>query len=241
MQSVVTIWFLLLLAGVAALAGLALPRDVRRPREISAWLTAGSRRRREAAEREAAEAAEAIRYAEEIAVAARGAQSTADRRRAECQQAQQRVTETWQAYERADAALTRARKAAAYAVLDSIEEPERERALRRAAQAAHRRGDLSDEQLLDALTHRNGWDPHLHPVEQELVLARAAVQHRFARYQQALDAEAGAWRSSDVATAAVRSLRLEAVAAAARADRARARLRATERASSSRRRVPAHA
>jgi chromosome segregation ATPase len=241
MQSVVTIWFLLLLAGVAALAGLALPRDVRRPRDVSAWLAGNARRRREAAEHEAAEAAEQIRYAEEIAVAARGAQSTADRRRAECRHAQQRVTDTWQAYERADAALTRARRAAAYAVLDAIELPERRRALRRAAEAAHRRGDLSDEQLLDALTHRNGWDPALHPVEQELVVARAAVRHRFALYQQAMDAEADAWRASDVATAAVRSLRVEAASAAARADRARATLRAGERAPSFRRRVPAHA
>lgn len=242
MQSVVTIWLLLLLAGVAALAGLALPRDVRRPRDVSAWLADNARRKREAAERKAAEAAEAVRYADEIAVAARGAQNTADRRRAECQRAQQRVAQTWQAYERADAALTRVRKAAAYTVLDAIDPPERERALRRAAQAAHRRGDLSDEQLLDALTHRNGWDPHLHPVEQELVLARAAVKHRFREYQRALDAEADAWRASDVATAAVRSLRLEAVAAAARADLARRSLRDGKRATSARRgRVPAHA
>jgi hypothetical protein len=241
MQSVVAIWFVLLLAGVAALAGLALPRDVRRPREISAWLAANARQKRDLAQREAAEAAEAVRYAEEIAVAARGAENTAERRRAECQQAQERVTRTWAAYERADAALTRARRAAAYPSLDSIDYPERARALRRAAQAAHRRGDLSDSQLLDALTHRNSWDPRLHPVEQELVVARAAVQHRFSMYQQALDAEAGAWRASDVATAAVRSLRLEAIAAAARADQARATLRDSRRMSSARRRVPAHA
>jgi hypothetical protein len=242
MQSVVTIWFLLLLAGVAALAGLALPRDVRRPREISAWLAGNARRRRAAAEQAAAEAAEAIRYAEEIAVAARGAEHTADRRRAECQQAQERVAATWQAYQRADAALTRARQAAAYPVRDTVGDAERERALRRAAQAAHRRGDLSDEQLLDALTHRAGWNPGLHPAEQELVLAKAAVRHRLARYREALDAEAAAWRASDVATAAVRSLRLEAVTAAARATEARATLRAGTRATSARRRrVPAHA
>jgi hypothetical protein len=238
---VVTIWLLLLLAGVAALAGLALPRDVRRPREISAWLADNARRRRAAAEREAAEAAEAVRYAEEVSVAARGAENTAERWRTEWHQAQERVTKTWEAYERADAALTRARRAAVYASLDSIDYPERAQALRRAARAAHRRGDLSDEQLLDALTHRNGWDPGLHPVEQELVVARAAARHRCALYQDALNAEAGAWRASDVATAALRSLRLEAAAAAARADQARARLRATERTSSARRRVPAHA
>jgi hypothetical protein len=241
MQSVVAIWFLLLLAGVAALAGLALPRDVRRPREVSAWLARNARRKREAAEREAADAAESIRYADEIAVAARGAENTAERRRVACQRAQERVAETWQAYERADAALTRARKAAAYATLDTVDHAERVRALRRAAEAAHRRGDLSDEQLLDALTHRNGWDPRLHPVEQELIVARAAVRHRLAEHRLALDAETDAWRAADVATAAVRSLRLEAIAAAAGADRARARLRETAGAMASRRRVAAPA
>jgi hypothetical protein len=240
MDSVVTIWLLLLLAAVAALAGLALPRDVRHPRQVSAWLAGHAGRRAEEAERRAAEAAESIRYAQEVAVAARGAASTAERRRVECQEAQARVDRTWQAYQDADAALTRARKAAVYTSLESIDLAERARALRRAAQAAYRRGDLSDEQLLDALTHRNGWDPELHPVEQELVLARAAVRHRFAVHQQARDAEAEAWRASGIATAAVRSLRLEAAAAATRADMARAAL-PQNRTVTARRRVPAHA
>lgn len=241
MSSVVIIWLLLLLAGVLALAGLALPRDVRRPREVSAWLAGNAQRKREAAEHRAAEAAETVRYAEEIEVAARGAATTADRRRAECQRAQERVAETWAAYQRADAALDRARRATAYAGLDSIDYPERERALRRAVQAAHRRGDLSNEQLLDALTNRGGWDPKLHPVDQELVIARAAVAHRMAVHQQALEAEAQAWRAADIATAAVRSLRLEAVAAAARADAARAALPSDERVAAPSRRVAAHA
>ena len=115
MDSVVTIWLLLLLAAVVALAGLALPRDVRRPRQISAWLAGHAARKAEEAERRAAEAAESIRYAEEVAVAAAGAASTAERRRVECQEAQARVDRTWQAYQDADAALTRARKAAVYA------------------------------------------------------------------------------------------------------------------------------
>jgi len=240
MDSVLTIWLLLLLAAVVALAGLALPRGVRHPRQVSAWLAEPARRRAEEAERRAAEAAESIRYAEEIAVAARGAAGTAERRRVDCQEAQALVDQTWQAYQDADAALARARKAAVYAGLDSVGRPERARALRRGAQAAYRRGDLSDEQLLDALTHRNGWDPGLHPVDQELVLARAAVQHRFARHQTALEAEAEAWRAADIATAAVRSLRLEVTAAATRADVARAAL-PQKHTVTARRRMPAHA
>jgi hypothetical protein len=241
-DSVVVIWMVLLLAGVISLIGLALPQGVRRPDQISAWLAESARRKRDRADQRAAEAAEAIRYAEEIAVAARGAAGTAERRRVECQEAQARVDETWQAYQAADAARARARRAAAYTGLEQIDYPDRERALRRAARAAHRRGDLSDTQLLDALTHRNGWDPGLHPVEQEPVLARAAVQHRLAAYRRALDAQADAWRASDIATAAVRSLRQEMIAATARADLARAQLPPKERAAATaRRRMPAHA
>jgi hypothetical protein len=235
METVVVIWLLLSLLGVLALAGLALPPDVRRPRQVSAWLAESAREKRAELERRAAEAAECVRYAEEIAVAARGAETTAERRRAECQQAQARVEESWQAYRAADAALERARRAAAYPSRESIDPADREQALRRAAQAAYRRGDLSDEQLLDALTHRNGWDPRLHPVEQELVLARAAAAHRFAAYREALNAEDEAWRASDIATAAVRTLRQEAVAATLRADVARAALPRPEGTSAGRR------
>jgi hypothetical protein len=241
-DSAVVTWMLLLVAGVISLAGLARPAGVRRPGQVSAWLAESARRKRDRADQRAAEAAEAIRYAEEIAVAARGAASTAERRRADCQAAQARVGETWQAYQAADAALARVRRAAAYTGRELIDYPDRERALRRAARAAHRRGDLSDTQLLDALTHRNGWDPALHPVDQEPVLARATVQHRLAAYRRALDAEAEAWRASDIATAAVRSLRQEMIAATARADLARAQLAPKERAAvTARRRLPAHA
>jgi len=237
---VAVIWLLLILLAVIALAGLALPRGVRRPRQISAWLADNARHKREVAAGKAAEAQESIRYAEEIAVAARRAAATAERGRERCQRAQAGVEEAWRAYQKADAALGRARRAAAFvAPLSMPSEAERVRSLRRTAQAAYRRGDLSDTQLLDALTHRNGWDPMLHPVEQELALARAAVKHRFVLYQQALEAEQEAWRASDIATAAVRSLRQEVTAASTRADVARSTLAPAERAS--RRRVPAAA
>ena len=242
---VAAIWLALILLAVVALFALALPRGVHRPRQISAWLAANAAQKRAEAERRAEEAAEAIRYAEEIAVAARGAANTAERRREECQHAQAAVESAWQAYQRADAALARARRAAAYGVpqapVSDDEGADRAQALRRSAQAAYRRGDLSDTQLLDALTHRNGWDPELHPVEQELVLARAAVAHRFSAYQEALDAEQAAWQASDIATAAVRSLRQEVATAEALAEAARAVLPENERPARSIRRVPATA
>jgi hypothetical protein len=239
------IWLALILLAVVALFALALPRGVHRPRQISEWLAATAQQKRAEAERRAEEAAEAIRYAEEITVAARGAANTAERHRDECQRAQAAVERAWQAYQQADATLGRARRAAAYGVPDAPisdeERADRAQALRRSAQAAYRRGELSDTQLLDALTHRNGWDPALHPVEQELVLARAAVSHRFSAYQDALDAEQAAWQAADIATAAVRSLRQEVAAAMALAEAARAALPENVRPARSARRVAAPA
>lgn len=222
---VAAIWLALILLAVIALFAMALPRGVHRPRQISAWLAANAAHKRAEAEHRATEAAEAIRYADEITVAARGAANTAERRRDECQWAQTEVEQAWQAYQRADVALGRARRAAAYRVPDAPvadeERADRAQALRRSAQSAYRRGDLSDTQLLDALTHRNGWDPALHPVEQELVLARAAVVHRFTAYQDSLDAEHAAWQASDIAAASVRSLRQEVATAEVLAEAAR--------------------
>ena len=238
---VAAIWLLLLAGALVALAGLALPRGIRRPRQISTWLAESAQRKRAEAGRRAAGAAEIIRYADEITVAARGAATTAERRREECQRAQSDVDKAWQAYQRADAALGRARSAAAFATPRLADDAEGKQALRRAAQAAYRRGDLSDTQLLDALTYRHGWDPSLHPVEQELILARAAVKHRFAAYQRALDAEQEAWRAADIATAAVRSLRREVTIAAAQADAARSALPPRTRAATRGGRQPATA
>nr|BFE76876.1 hypothetical protein GCM10020092_101770 [Actinoplanes digitatis] len=59
---------------------------------------------------------------------------------------------------------------------------------------------------------------------QELALARAAVAHRFAAYQDCLNAEDAAWQAAGVATAAVRTLRHEVLAAEALAEAARSAL-----------------
>lgn len=219
------IWLALIVLAVVALGGLALPRGVRRPRQISAWLADSAAQKRAEMERRAAEAQEIIRYAEEIDVASHGATVTAERRREQCVEAQAAVERAWQAWQDADTALERARRATAFRSDAEAENPlsdeDRAQALRRAAESAHRRGDISDDQLMDALTHRNGWDPSLHPLEQELVLARATVEHRFDLYQRSLDAEDEAWKLADVATAAVRTLRQEVTAAKLRADAAR--------------------
>jgi hypothetical protein len=237
---VAVIWLLLVLLAMVALAALALPRGIRRPRQISAWLTDSARHKRESEQLRSAEAEESRRYAQEIAAAAQGAVATAQRRRALCQQAEAAVEASWQAYLRADAGLDRARRAAAYATPATLPSAaDRARSLRRRAQAAYRRGDLCDTQLLDALTHRNGWDAARHPVEQELALARAAAAHRFAAYRAAVDAEQEAWRASEIAAAAVRSLRREVTFAAGQADAARSALVPNQRSRHRRHRLPA--
>jgi hypothetical protein len=233
------IWLLLVVLSIVALVGLALPNGVRRPRQISAWLAENAHRKREAEEQKTAAAAQSIRYAEEIAVAARGAATTAERRRDECQQAQAGVDKAWQAYQDADEVLTRTRQAAAFGTPEAVDEAHRIQSLRRSAQAAYRRGDLSDTQLLDSLTHRNGWDAGRHPVEQELMLARAAVRHRFAAYQRALEVEQEAWRAADIAAASVHSLRKEVTVAATLAESARSVLTPSERTGQRRHRVAA--
>jgi len=201
-SSLVVIWSVLLLVALLALGWVILP-----------GVSANKRRKEEEAARRAAARDEQLRYAEEIAVAAMGAASTAERRRAEYERAQERVTQTWRSYQDAEAALARVRRASAFVSLEKVDVADRERALRRAARAAHRRGDLSDEQLLDALTHRNGWNPELHPVEQELVIAKAAVRHHAELHRQAVEAEAEAWRADGIATAALRTLRQELLVA----------------------------
>ena len=69
------------------------------------------------------------------------------------------------------------------------------------------------EQLSDVFAHRDGWDPRLHPVEQELVLRRAVRDHLLARQRAAREREQAAWRAAENAAEAARSLRDEAFAA----------------------------
>ncbi|MEK8108418.1 hypothetical protein NKG94_32340 [Micromonospora sp. M12] len=84
---------------------------------------------------------------------------------------------------------------------------DRERYLHRAALDAYWRRELSVEQLSDVFAHRDGWDPRLHPVEQELVLQRAVRDNLAARHAAAREHEQVAWRAAEVAVAAARSLR----------------------------------
>ncbi|MFD6563293.1 hypothetical protein [Micromonospora profundi] len=169
---------------------------------------------------EAQEEREQSRYAQEVAVAAERATTTAQRLRAEWVAAQETVEAAWQALEAAEAGVRRLAEASAmplpYTNQTPAEYADRERYLHRAALDAYWRRELSVEQLSDVFAYRNGWDPRLHPVEQELVLQRAIRDNLAARHVAAQEQEQAAWRAAELAVAAARSLRAEAFESAGR-------------------------
>ncbi|MFI7431970.1 hypothetical protein [Micromonospora haikouensis] len=166
-------------------------------------------------------AADLRRYAEEVAVAAAGAAQNARRRRAAWTAAQDAAERAWQAYDEAETAARRFRDAGALPTPHTPRTPAeyaaRERWLHHAATAAHLRGELSIGQLCDVFARRGGWDPRLHPVEQEVVLARAVRDGRLSRYRAAAARERAAWGDAELAAEAARALAAEAYAAAERA------------------------
>ncbi|MGC4768592.1 hypothetical protein ACLQ25_06340 [Micromonospora sp. DT44] len=169
---------------------------------------------------QAQEQREQRRYAQEITVAAERAAATAQRRRAVWVAAQETVEAAWQALEAAEAGVRRLGAAAAMPLPQTARTPaeyaDRERYLHRAALDAYWRRELSVEQLSDVFAHRDGWDPRLHPVEQELVLQRAVRDNLAAKHAAAVETEQAAWRATELAVAAARSLRAEVHAATGR-------------------------
>ncbi|SCG60733.1 hypothetical protein [Micromonospora halophytica] len=168
----------------------------------------------------AVEAADLRRYAEEVAVAASGAAQTARRWREMWLAAQEEVDRAWSAYDEAESAARRFAGAGALPVPRTPRTPAeyaaRERWLHQAAVVAHWRGELPVERLRDVFAHRDGWDPRRHPVEQEVLLARAVRDSRRDDYRRAVARERSAWRDADLAADAARALAAEAYAAAQR-------------------------
>ncbi len=156
------------------------------------------------------------RWAEEVMVAADRAEATARRRRDEWLATQDEAEQAWQAYEAAEANVRRLSGATGMPLPQTPHTPaeyaDRERWLHRAALEAYWRRELSVEQLSDVFAHR-GWDPRLHPVEQELRLRRAVRDHLFAGQRAAREREQDAWRTAELAATAARSLREEAASA----------------------------
>ncbi|SCG72720.1 hypothetical protein [Micromonospora coxensis] len=213
------IWSALLVLALTVLTVLVARPERDRPAEEA---TPGGPTPAEAA----VDAADLRRYAEEVAVAASGAAQTARRRREVWLAAQEEVDRAWSAYDEAEAAARR------FAVANALPTPRtprtpaeyaaRERWLHQAAVAAHWRGELPVERLRDVFAHRDGWDPRRHPVEQEVLLARAVRDSRRDAYRRAAARERSAWRDAELAADAARALAVEAYAAAQRSRPGRA-------------------
>ncbi|MEV0900352.1 hypothetical protein [Actinoplanes sp. NPDC049802] len=189
------VWLMILLALAIAVAVAALPRGVTAP---------------------VAPAADDNRFADELEAAAVEAARTADRRRTEWLGAQTAVDEAWQAYEEAAEAARRVAAATAFPLMSRRRKPgenvDRQRYLHRAATELCRTQDLSIAQLNDVFAHR-GWNPRLHPVQQEPELRNAVRAHRFEAYRKAVERERAAWRGAEAAAETLRSLRADAAAA----------------------------
>jgi hypothetical protein len=219
--ALLAIWLILLLLTGPALIVLASPDGVRRPWQALRQTAVALRGHRQQRGLRRQEAADLTRYAGELAVAAEHAAAAARRWREHWEQAQQRVDETWRTWQDAEARLARLRAAAAFTVPRVAATParfaERERFLHRAVLAAARHGELPIAVAADALAGRHGWDPRLHPAEQELHVCRAVAAHLGRCHHRAAAAERVAWHDAQLAAATRDSLRVEAAAAAARA------------------------
>jgi hypothetical protein len=132
--------------------------------------------------------------------------------------AEAEVERAWRAYEAADAAARRLTAASFLPAPDTDKTPAeytaRERFLRRAAMAACSRNELPLFALSDALAGRNGWDPSLHPVEQEHVLRLVARDAARAHHEACAERERAAWLAAEEARERARGLRLVAAEAA---------------------------
>ncbi|MEU4688389.1 hypothetical protein [Actinoplanes sp. NPDC023714] len=155
-------------------------------------------------------------YAAEIEGAVAEASAAAERRRAEWVAAQEAVDAAWTAYEEAETAARRIGAATAFPLMSRRRKPgenaDRQRYLHRAATELCRTQDLSIGQLNDVFAHR-GWNPRLHPVQQEAVLHGAVRAHRLEAYRKAVALEQAAWRGAEAAAETLRDLRAEAAAA----------------------------
>jgi hypothetical protein len=215
------IWLVLIALAVASLIALNTDRHLGAAARVGRLADAFGEhleRRRDERARRAEQAADAARYAWEVALVAHQAKVTVQRRREQWQDAQERLDADWAAYQAAEERVAGARRGAAFDSYSVAYLPvhfaARERHLHTAATEAHRRGDLTGTQLVDALAHRNGWNPCLHPAEQDVVLARAAHTNLRRAYLRAMDAERAAWHEAEVAVVAARTLRTEAALAA---------------------------
>jgi hypothetical protein len=228
LREALAIWLALVAITVIALLCMSLPEQRRRATRGPQRPTGRVPRAQLHHTRMFVQAEELARYAEEVAVAAERAGVTVERRHDEWAAAQRTQEAAWRAYEAADAAARRVIRAGAFPLPTTDPTPSefasRERYLHRAATEAYRRGELTVEQLSDALAHRNGWDPRRHPFEQQAMLRLATRRQMLRAYEEASAIERTTWHAADMAVVAKRSLDQEASVAARRAREARALL-----------------
>ncbi|MBM2614536.1 hypothetical protein JIG36_03075 [Actinoplanes sp. LDG1-06] len=224
----VAIWATLIVLTFPALLLLGSPEGMRHPGRVVQGLADLLRERGRRRRRESQEAIRAFQYAGEVRVAADRATDAAQRWQERWEQAETTMNAAWQSWLDADARLRTITAAAAWNAPWSVRTCEeyaaRERFLHRAVTAAADRGELPASAIADAVTGRNGWDARLHPVEQELVIARASTAWLRHRYDQAAAAERTAWHDADLARRAATSLNHEARTAADEAATLSARL-----------------
>jgi hypothetical protein len=224
MREALAIWFALTALAAIGLVSVFAPVRRNRPARAQSHATGTQHHRARLAE----QAQEMHRYAEEIAVVAKRAAVTAQRKRAEWAAAQRTEDAAWRTYQTADRAAREVIQATAFPAPQIPVTPgeleARRRYLRRAATAAHQRGELSARQLVDVLFECNGWDPRRHPYDQEAILRRLGRDQLHRAYQAASAIERTAWHSATIASLAKQSLDNEAYAAAQRAREAQTRL-----------------
>ncbi|MFI1993094.1 hypothetical protein [Actinoplanes sp. NPDC020271] len=223
----VAIWLILIILALPALLLLGSPEAMRHPKLALLEILGQARSYQQERERLEAEAVETVRFAEEMQVAAERAHESSQRWQELWRRTEKDADTAWQAWQDAEERLTRARTTAAFAAPGTPQTPaeyaDRERFLHRALTHAVTDGDLPAE------AWRAGWDPRLHPVEQELVLLTAINEHRQAVYRRSAAAERAAWHDSQVAFTAQDSLRRQAADAEQRADTVRKNLPVRER------------
>lgn len=209
------IWVALMLLTMPALIVLANPDGVRNPGrallDTANFVRRYRERRRVRRARQAADEAQAVRYAEEIRVAATQAAEAVGRWQSHWQETSGRVDAAWAAWRAAEAARDRVRATAAFGTPSTPQDPaeyaDRERFLHQRLHAAVAGGELPAD------TDPATWDATLHPAEQEMALHRAITEHREREYHAAVAAERSAWHDVQLARRSRDSLLREAAQA----------------------------
>ena len=212
------IWAVLMLLTLPAVLMLGSPHGLRSPGRAVQDVVDLIRGRGVRRGKQLQAAVEAARYADEMRSAADRAVHSAQLWQQHWELAEERRETAWRAWLEADARLRTSRDAAAYGTPWTPQTPAeyaaRERFLHRAVRSAADRGELPAAAVADALAGGGGWNPLLHPLDQELAVRQATVEHLFAEYQRADLAEQAVRHDARLSARTRDSLRQEAVAAA---------------------------